>query len=105
VAGRFLVLGYLADPDLVEPMRVGIITTRKIGGAVVRNRVRRRLRGILQRTGDRVIPGHWLVFVARSSAASATTAQLEKEWKWMLRKASLLRSEPARTESPESPPS
>lgn len=94
IQGHFLILGYLADSTLEEPFRLGLITTKRIGNAVARNRVRRRLRGILQRTGERIQSPHWLVIIARHNAASATSAQLEKEWNWLLRKASL--SQPTR---------
>lgn len=90
VAGRFLVLGYLHDETMIEPLRLGLITTRRMGNAVVRNRVRRRLRGIVQRTGELVIRGHWIVVIARNAAAKASSEQLEKEWKWMLHQASLM---------------
>jgi len=89
LAGRFLVLGYLRDETLIEPIRLGLITTKRIGNAVARNRVRRKLRGIIQRSGEFVIPGHWIVFIARNAAASASSEQLEKEWKWMLHQANL----------------
>lgn len=89
IQGRFLVLGYLADETLREPFRVGIITTKRLGDAVVRNRVRRRLRAILQRTGDRIGKPHWIVLIARGAAAAATSEQLEKEWKWMLHRVPL----------------
>jgi ribonuclease P protein component len=90
VQGRFLVLGYLADENLTEPFRLGLITTKRLGGAVVRNRVRRRLRGILHRTGDRITEPHWIVLIARSAAANASSEQLEKEWKWLLHRAPLM---------------
>lgn len=90
VRGRFLVLGYLEDPSLDEPFKLGLVTTRKLGNAVVRNRVRRRIRGIVQRLGERIRPGHWLVFIARNAAADATSEQLEKEWKWMMHRGDLL---------------
>ncbi len=93
LAGRFLVLGYLRDETLSEPIRLGLITTKKIGNAVARNRVRRQLRGIIQRTGEMVAPGYWIVFIARNAAATASSAQLEKEWKWMLHKAALMAPE------------
>ncbi len=89
ISGRFLVMGYLADDAMDEPFKLGLITTKKIGNAVVRNRVRRRLRAILQREGHRVRPGHWMVLIARHNAGDATSTQLEKEWKWMLRKSGL----------------
>lgn len=90
VGGKFLVLGYLADDSLTEPFRLGLITTRKLGGAVVRNRVRRRIRGIFHRHGERLRPGHWIVIVARNASAIATSEQLEKEWKWLMHRASLM---------------
>lgn len=86
VTGRFMVMGYLKDEQLTESFKLGLITTKKVGNAVVRNRIRRRLRAIFQREGERVVPGHWIVLIARKSAANATSAQLEKEWKWMLNK-------------------
>ncbi len=89
IRGRYLVLGYLADETLAEPFRLGLITTKRLGDAVVRNRVRRRLRAILQRTGDRIRNPHWIVLIARGAAATATSEQLEKEWKWMLHRAPL----------------
>ena len=91
ISGRFLVMGYLKDDSLTEPIRLGLITTKKIGNAVIRNRVRRRLRGILQRNGDQLVPGYWMVLIARNSAAAASSEQLEKEWKWMTRKVGMLR--------------
>lgn len=90
IQGRFLVLGYLQDPN-GEPTRLGLITTKRLGNAVVRNRVRRRLRGIMQRIGERFVPGYWLVLIARHAAAEASSEQLEKEWKWLMHRASLMR--------------
>lgn len=92
--GRFLVLGYLPDETLTEPFRLGLITTRRLGGAVVRNRVRRRLRAIVQRTGDRIARRHWLVLIARGAAAEATSEQLEKEWIWLMHRTSLVSPDP-----------
>ncbi len=94
IQGRFLTLGFLADETLPEPFRLGIITTKRLGGAVVRNRVRRLVRGVFHRTGDRIACPHWLVLVARSPAANATSAQLEKEWIWMMHRASLVEPQP-----------
>lgn len=87
--GRFLVLGYLSDATLPEPFRLGIVTSRRLGSAVVRNRVRRRIRGVLQRNGDRIASPHWLVIVARGAAAEASSEQLEREWKWMMHRVPL----------------
>ena len=46
--GGLLMLGVLAVAD-EEKFRVGLVTSRRVGGATVRNRVRRRLREIVRR--------------------------------------------------------
>jgi len=90
IKGHFLVLGYLFDKDRVtDRLKVGYITTKRIGNAVVRNGVRRRMRGILQRTGEEILEGHYLVVIARNQAANDPSDRLEKEWKWLLHKAGL----------------
>lgn len=88
-------MGYLKDESLDEPVKLGLITTKKLGNAVVRNRVRRKLRGILQRNGERIVPGYWMVLIARKAAADATSDQLEKEWKWMLHRIGMIQQEVA----------
>lgn len=88
-AGHFLVLGLLRDEAIADPVKVGYITTRRLGNAVTRNRVRRRLRGVLQRTGDRLLPGYCLVLIARHRAATASSEALEKEWKWLAHRAGI----------------
>lgn len=106
-AGSYLVLGVLKDEAVAGRVRVGYITTRRLGNAVTRNRVRRRLRGILQRTGDRLLPGYCLVLVARNRAAQASSAALEKEWKWLAHRAGIFAPRPRDEDAapaPLSPP-
>ncbi|MDF1850459.1 MAG: ribonuclease P protein component [Verrucomicrobiales bacterium] len=90
LSGRFLVLGYLRDENLTGPWKLGLITTKRLGNAVTRNRVRRRLRGIAQRIGERYREQTWMVLIARNAAANATSEQLEKEWKWLMHRADLM---------------
>jgi ribonuclease P protein component len=59
---------------------VGITVTRKIGGAVVRNRAKRRLREALRRVAPgRGRPGHDYVAVARPPALTQPFAELVGE--------------------------
>ena len=58
--------------------RLGITVSNKIGKAVVRNRVRRRLREIYRLREDRLCRGLDLVIVARGRSPEATYAQLER---------------------------
>ena len=67
--------------------RVGIVTSRRVGGAVDRNRVRRRLREIVRAGRDQLPPGAWLVIVARHLAVEAEFADLHAEWRSLVRRA------------------
>ena len=88
-AGRHLVLAVLHDPA-VTPFRFGLITGKKLGPAVERNRIRRRLREIIREHQAKIRPGSVLVTIGRWSAHKATYQQLEKDWLRLARKAGIL---------------
>ena len=48
--------------------RFGFTVSKKLGKAVVRNRVRRRLREIARLNNDRLLPGYDIILVARGRA-------------------------------------
>jgi ribonuclease P protein component len=87
--GRYLVLGTLRLKE-EKAFRAGFVTPKHIGGAVVRNRVRRRLRDIVRNGQPRLNAGLWLVVVARPYAANASYAQLKDEWLRLAERASIL---------------
>lgn len=72
------------------PWRAGFVTSGRLGGAVVRNRVRRRLREIVRRHQHELRQGVWFVIIARREAATATYGVLEDEWLRLARRASIL---------------
>jgi len=87
--GKLFVLSVLkSSPDAAT--RIGLITSRRVGGAVTRNRVRRRLREIVRTAFPRISPGTWLVVIARQSAANATFQALQTEWETLARRGALL---------------
>lgn len=59
-----------------DDTRVGLSTPRTLGGAVQRNRVRRRLRQLVRQRIGRIGPGWDLLVVARPAAGQATYAEL-----------------------------
>ena len=73
-----------------DPWRAGFVTSGRLGGAVVRNRVRRRLREIVRRHQDQLRRGFWFVIIARHEAATASYRALEDEWLRLARRASIL---------------
>ena len=87
--GRLLVLGALRLKE-EKSFRAGFVTPKHIGGAVVRNRVRRRLRDIVRTAQPRMGAGLWLVVVARPYAVNASYAQLKDEWLRLAERASIL---------------
>jgi ribonuclease P protein component len=70
--------------------RAGFVTSGRLGGAVVRNRVRRRLREIVRRHQHELRQGVWFVIIARHEGATATYGALEDEWLRLGRRASIL---------------
>jgi ribonuclease P protein component len=77
--GSLLVVGALRTGTEGE-CRTGIVTSRRVGGAVVRNRIRRRLREVVRQHPEALKRGFWLVVIARPAAARASYRALEHEW-------------------------
>jgi len=71
--------------------RIGFTVSTKLGKAVVRNRVRRRLREIYRLNEERILPGSELVVVARVRAVCASYQQLENAFVSACRKLDILR--------------
>ena len=85
--------GYLvlyARPNHTAGNRIGITTGKKLGHAVVRNRVRRRLREIYRLHEDRFAPGWDIVVVARSRCVGADFRKLTHAYLSLAEKAGVL---------------
>ncbi len=70
--------------------RVGVTVSKKLGGAVVRNRVRRRLREVYRLNEARFAPGWVIVVVARSRCVTASFEQLTRAYLSLAEKAGIL---------------
>ena len=84
-----LTLGVLPTND-EKSFRIGFITSTRIGGAVVRNRLRRRLREIVRVEQARITGGIWCVVIARPAAARTSYRALKDEWLHLAERASIL---------------
>ncbi|MDQ6656075.1 MAG: ribonuclease P protein component [Verrucomicrobiota bacterium] len=87
-----LIVGTLETAGAAEAFRAGFVTSKRVGGAVVRNRVRRRLREIVRQHQSAVREGVWVVTIARPAAAQASYAALEDDWLRLAKRASILRA-------------
>ena len=88
VPGRHFLLFCHRSPTGVS--RVGLAVSRKVGSAVVRNRVKRRLREILRRLRGGFPTPVDLVVIAHPGAARLETAEMEREVRSLLQTARLL---------------
>jgi ribonuclease P protein component len=68
-----------------QTSRFGISVKKALGGAVVRNRIKRRIREILRRNRTEIPTGWDIVIHPRSSVAKAAYASLETELVRLLR--------------------
>ena len=75
---RYLVMYCLPNGQKVN--RLGLTVSTKLGHAVVRNRMRRRLREVQRLHEDRFRPGFDIVVVARSAALEADFSSLTKAY-------------------------
>jgi ribonuclease P protein component len=81
-SGRTLLTGYLLVPAGAPedaPPRAGFVVSRAVGPAVVRNRVRRRLRALVREYMSSLPGGSLLVVRAHPQAATARQADLAAE--------------------------
>lgn len=98
--GQLLSMGYarITVPQGVQttpvPSRVGFSVSKRVGGAVVRNLVKRRVRESIRRDLSRLAPGWDIVITARPAAAHATYHALHDELTALLSRAKLLAREP-----------
>ncbi len=71
------------------PPRLGVVTSKKIGGAVARSRARRLLRESFRRHQHELAQPVDLVLVARNSIAGKGFAEVEKDYLAALKRAGL----------------
>ena len=91
VANGYLVL--YARENHLGINRVGITVSKKLGKAVVRNRVRRRLREVYRLNEQAFLPGYDIVVVARSKCVDAEFEKLTAAYLHLVKKAGIGRED------------
>jgi ribonuclease P protein component len=87
-----LVANWNKLPDGASP-KLGVVTSRKIGGAVQRTRARRLLRESFRQHQHEFTQPIEIILVARNSIAGKKFADVEKDFLTTLRRAGLLRND------------
>lgn len=84
------------------PVRFGYTVTKKLGGAVVRNRIRRRLKAVVGLIAPRLArPGYDYVLVARAAAFERAFPELKKDLERALQRVHHAAANPVKGKSPE----
>ncbi|MBN1679198.1 MAG: ribonuclease P protein component [Anaerolineae bacterium] len=86
----FLILS--VAPNHLSHNRYGFVTSKRLGKAVVRSRIRRLLREVVRRAHPYLTPGFDLVFVARPPIVGQTYQAIDKTVVSSLKKAGLWQS-------------
>ena len=89
LANGYLVL--YARKNRTEQNRVGVTVSKKLGKAVVRNRIRRRLREVYRLHEEQFAPGWDIVVVARSRCVGADFGKLTNAYLSLAEKAGILK--------------
>ena len=71
--------------------RLGLVSSTKLGQAVVRNRCRRRLREVYRLEKPQLKTGYDIILVARSRTATAPWPELQKQFRRLCRKVDLMK--------------
>ncbi len=88
VAHALLVIS--VAPNSLPHNRYGIITSRRLGNAVERNRAKRRIREAIRHWHSQTQPGYDVVFIARRGVLARPYAELLGATQWLFRRTSLM---------------
>ena len=87
----------LVNPNTADELRFGITVTKKIGNAVVRNRMKRRFRALLREMlPEQGLPAHDHVLIGREGGVERDYARLREELAAALTRASEGKGDPPR---------
>jgi ribonuclease P protein component len=89
VSSRFMTL--VARPNALARDRLGVVASRRVGGAVLRNRAKRRLRELFRRRAEPDMSqaarsGYDIVAIARPELATAPFGQVRSDFDAALRR-------------------
>lgn len=91
IVNRQVVMYYVKNQ--LDYNQVGFSVSKKVGKAVVRNRVKRLMKESFRLNKEKVCEGYDIVFVARVRLKDSTYQEVDKAMLHCLRKSQILRSQ------------
>ncbi|HRD01449.1 MAG TPA: ribonuclease P protein component [Candidatus Saccharicenans sp.] len=80
--GKYFLLVF--QPNGLNYSRLGVVVSRKVGQATIRNRIKRRFRELFRRNKS-LLPGHFdLVFIARPEIVQLDWEKMKAEYLTMV---------------------
>ncbi|UVI30325.1 ribonuclease P protein component [Paenibacillus spongiae] len=90
-ANSQFVIYWSRQPD-AEPFRLGVSASKKIGNAVVRNRMRRQVKEIARHLVGRITEHIDIIVIVRKPAVGMKLTELERSLLHVLKRAGLLKA-------------
>jgi ribonuclease P protein component len=87
-ASSLMVLAFLQNE--LDDSRFGFVVNKRLGQAVERNKIKRRMREAVRRRIPQIQPGFDLVFIARQPIREANYTDIEHTLDYLLKKSGLL---------------
>ncbi|WP_058300551.1 ribonuclease P protein component [Gorillibacterium timonense] len=84
------VLYYLPQKES-GPFRLGVSVSKKLGNAVVRNGIRRRMKEIIRLGGEDLLPGLDIVIIARKPVAEMDYEEMKKSLYHVMKRSGVLK--------------
>lgn len=76
-----------------KPARFGFTVTKKMGNAVVRNRIKRRLRSAIAQTGSDALEGYDYVIISRQKAQDCLFSDLLRDMRFAFSRIASMKDE------------
>ena len=76
--GRFFIGYYLLHES--GPLRLGVVASRRVGGAIRRNRAKRRLREVFRRNEPREAVAADVVLIARNAIIETSFKEIDRAY-------------------------
>ncbi len=88
---KYLVLYYLCEQPAETSTKIGFSISKKVGSAVERNKLKRRMRAIIAAEYSRMKSGYMLIFIIRRPAKAIDFKQLRYSAKTLLKKCKIVK--------------